>query len=73
MSKIFVPKETVSDETRVAAVPETVKKLVKMGFEVSVQSGGGAASNVTDEDYRVHGSGLNGPGRNLIIALETHF
>jgi NAD/NADP transhydrogenase alpha subunit len=35
MPTIFVPKETVDDETRVAAVPETVKKLVKAGFTIT--------------------------------------
>lgn len=29
--------------------------------------------NITDEDYRIHGSGLNEPGRNIILALETRF
>jgi hemoglobin/transferrin/lactoferrin receptor protein len=32
-----------------------------------------AVENISDEDYRVHGSGLNGPGRNFILALETIF
>jgi hemoglobin/transferrin/lactoferrin receptor protein len=32
-----------------------------------------AVENITDEDYRVHGSGLNGAGRNFILALETTF
>ena len=26
-----------------------------------------------DEDYRIHGSGLNGPGRNLVLAMQTTF
>jgi len=29
--------------------------------------------NLTDADYRVHGSGLNGPGRNLIVGMELTF
>ena len=29
--------------------------------------------NVTNVDYRVHGSGTNMPGRNLIVTLETRF
>ncbi|MFT5125307.1 MAG: hemoglobin/transferrin/lactoferrin receptor protein, partial [Verrucomicrobiales bacterium] len=29
-----------------------------------------ALENIGDENYRVHGSGLNEPGRNAIIALE---
>ena len=27
-----------------------------------------AVENITDEDYRVHGSGVNGPGRNFILS-----
>ncbi len=29
--------------------------------------------NLTDDDYRIHGSGLNRPGRNFLFALETRF
>lgn len=29
--------------------------------------------NIADEDYRIHGSGLNEPGRNLIVALQSTF
>jgi hemoglobin/transferrin/lactoferrin receptor protein len=32
-----------------------------------------AAENLGDEDYRVHGSGLNGPGRNFIVSLSHSF
>ncbi len=30
-----------------------------------------AIENVTNEDYRIHGSGLNEPGRNFILGLEV--
>ena len=39
--KIAVPKETRAHETRVAAVPETVKKFTALGAEVHVQAGAG--------------------------------
>ena len=29
--------------------------------------------NITDADYRIHGSGLNRPGRNLILGMELRF
>ena len=29
--------------------------------------------NITDADYRVHGSGLNRPGRNLIVGFTSTF
>lgn len=32
-----------------------------------------AVENITDEDYRIHGSGLNEPGRNFIIAADLVF
>jgi len=51
MPTVFVPKETVSGETRVAAVPETVKKLVKAGFEVVVEAGAGSGSHLADAEY----------------------
>jgi hemoglobin/transferrin/lactoferrin receptor protein len=32
-----------------------------------------AVENVTDEDYRIHGSGVNEPGRNLVLAADMRF
>ena len=32
-----------------------------------------AVENVTDEDYRIHGSGVNEPGRNLVFAMQSTF
>ena len=49
--KIAVPKERRPYETRVAASPETVKKLTQLGAEVSVETGAGAASAMTDQAY----------------------
>lgn len=53
--KIGVLKEIYPDECRVAATPDTVKKLQKLGFDVLVQSGAGVAANFTDEAYRQAG------------------
>ncbi len=39
--KIGVPKEIYENERRVAATPNTVKKLQKLGFEILVESGAG--------------------------------
>ncbi len=51
MPLLFVPKETTPDETRVAAVPDTVRRLIKLGLEVSVQSGAGDAAGLPDARY----------------------
>lgn len=54
--KIAVPKETREHETRVAAVPETVKKFKALGAEVVVQAGAGDASSIADAAYEAAGA-----------------
>ena len=53
---IFVPKEIDAAETRVAASPDTVKRLSGLGFSVVVEKGAGAASRITDADYTTAGA-----------------
>jgi NAD(P) transhydrogenase subunit alpha len=54
---IGVPAETYSGETRVAATPETVKKLVAGGrHTVSIQAGAGLGASVRDEDFVAAGA-----------------
>ena len=50
--KIGVPKEIYLNECRVAATPNTVKKLQKLGFEILIQSGAGEAANFSDRAYQ---------------------
>jgi len=56
--RIGVPAETRPGETRVAATPETVKKLVAAKASVVVQSGAGVASSFTDDAYTAAGATL---------------
>ena len=49
--QIAVPKERRPDERRVAATPDTVKKLIALGFEVVVESGAGSAASISDEAF----------------------
>lgn len=56
MTLIYVPREVGELETRVAATPEIVKKLVADGFDVSVEPGAGDASNFADEAFRAVGA-----------------
>lgn len=53
---IGIPKESLSGETRVAATPDTVTKLMKLGFEVAVQSNAGAAASFDDAAYTAAGA-----------------
>jgi NAD(P) transhydrogenase subunit alpha len=55
-SIVFVAKETDSQETRVAASVETVKKMVKLGLSVIVQKGAGITSRISDVDYKTAGA-----------------
>jgi len=48
---LAVPKESGQGERRVAATPETVAKLVGMGFEVRVESQAGLAASFADDAY----------------------
>ena len=56
--QIAIPKEVVPGERRVAATPDTVKKLIKMGFDVSVETGAGTLANYPDASYEAAGASL---------------
>lgn len=53
---IAIPAENDPAEGRVAATPETVKKLVGLGAEVKVQSGAGVKSGIPDQEYALAGA-----------------
>ena len=48
---IFIPHELDPNEPRVAASPETVKRLAGLGFDVIVEKGAGQGSRITDQDF----------------------
>jgi len=54
--KIGIPTETHPAETRVAAVPETIRKLTSMGLEPVVQAGAGEKAFCTDGEYEQAGA-----------------
>jgi len=54
--KIAIPAETDPAEPRVAATPDTVKKLKALGADVAVQRGAGLRSGVLDADYEAAGA-----------------
>ena len=61
MPTLFVPKESKSGETRVAATPETVKQLAKAGLTVQVERGAGVSASFTDAMFEAAGAKLVGP------------
>ena len=54
--KIAVLKERRFDETRVAATPESVKKLIGLKHTVAVETGAGANAGLRDEDFTAAGA-----------------
>src|SRR3954452_13632868 len=54
--RIGVPRETGARETRVAATPATVGKLLALGYDVVIETGAGAAASFPDEAYAAAGA-----------------
>lgn len=55
---IGIPRESLPGETRVAATPQTVGQLIKLGYEVVVESGAGAASSFSDDAFTEAGGSV---------------
>ncbi|HVF37226.1 MAG TPA: NAD(P)(+) transhydrogenase (Re/Si-specific) subunit alpha, partial [Sphingomicrobium sp.] len=60
--KIAVLKETGA-ETRVAAIPETVKKFVGLGAAVMVEQGAGEGASIADTEFEAAGAQLGSRGK----------
>ena len=54
--KIAIPKETAEHEKRVAASPETVKKMVQLGCDVRIEKDAGGYASFTDAAYKDAGA-----------------
>ncbi|MBL4681769.1 MAG: Re/Si-specific NAD(P)(+) transhydrogenase subunit alpha [Pseudomonadales bacterium] len=63
---IAVPSETFPHEKRVALIPEAVKKLIELGFEVSVETGLGLHSGFSNAQYKEAGATVT-DDRNALI------
>jgi H+-translocating NAD(P) transhydrogenase subunit alpha len=73
--RIAIPAETDADETRVAATPETVGKLIKLGASIVVARGAGLKSGIPDRDYAEAGADLADPaevahGADIILKVR---
>lgn len=73
--RIGIPKEPGEEQTLVAASPDTVSKLVKLGYEVYVEAGAGLKANYYDDRYRDAGAHLvDGSevwAQDIILCLDT--
>lgn len=63
--RIGIPQEIFAGERRVATTPEVAAKLIKLGFEVALQTGAGSAADLSDEAYAAVGVELVADVRQL--------
>jgi len=71
--RIAVAREVDPAEPRVAATPDTVKKLTALGAEVTVQAGAGVKSGVLDTDYTAAGATVSAnaiDGADIVIKVR---
>ncbi len=71
---IVVLRERAPGETRVAATPETVRKLIALGAAVTVEAGAGAAASLSDDDYAAAGAKIAqadaAQGADIVLAVQ---
>lgn len=67
--KVAVLAETAAGETRVSAIPETVKKLVALGASIAVETGAGRYAGIGDQDY-VDAGATVGPRGDVLNGAE---
>src|SRR5258708_1727067 len=56
--KTAVPAEVDAAEPRVAATPDTIKKLKALGADIVVETGAGVKSGILDADYEAAGASI---------------
>jgi H+-translocating NAD(P) transhydrogenase subunit alpha len=71
LMRIAVITESDALETRVAATPETVKKLTGLGATVTVQAGAGLASGIPDAEFEAAGAKLAANAANALKGADV--
>jgi len=71
--KVAVAAEGDAGEPRVAATPETVKKMIALGAEVAVEPGAGIKSGILDADYAAAGASVSADalsGADIVLQVQ---
>ena len=71
--KLAIPRERVAGEARVAASPETVKKLKALGLAVVVEAGAGEGSRIADAAYAEAGAEIAADARAALADADIVF
>ena len=69
--QISVPAETWQNERRVALIPDSVQRLTKAGFDIALQSGAGAESGYSDDDYEAAGATISNDRSSLLSSGDV--
>ncbi len=75
--RLVIVKERAEGETRVAATPDTVKKLIALGLTVVVEASAGMTAAIADEDFRAAGAEIAPDpatalaGANIVFAVQA--
>jgi NAD(P) transhydrogenase subunit alpha len=68
--RLVILKEAAPGETRVALLPDAVKKLAGQGIEVVVEEGAGLSAGISDEAYTAAGASLGADRLNLLESAD---
>lgn len=72
---VGIPKELSADQTLVAGSPDTVKKLIKLGYEVCVEKGAGVKARYFDDQYESAGARIvdtaQAWGADIVVCLDA--
>jgi len=69
--KIAIPRERRAHETRVAATPETIKKLIALGGEIVVEKGAGSDAAIADEAYKEAGAAIAKDAKTALTGADV--
>src|ERR1051325_107179 len=69
--KIAVPAEVDAAEPRVAATPDTIKKLKALGADIVVETGAGVNSGILDADYEAAGASIGQSAASVVADADV--
>ena len=68
--KVGVPKERLPQELRVAISPDTIKKMVALGFTVTIESGAGEGASFSDDAFKNAGAEISNDVSKVLGAAD---
>src|SRR5690349_12443588 len=71
--RLAVLKERRAAETRVAATPDTVKRLIGLGVTVAVEAGAGAEAAIPDREFAAAGASIAPSDADALSGAEIIF